>query len=125
MRRIESHHNTSVARVSFTSLYFFPSTIGDGVQAAGLSQRGDLEIQAGGDRHREAVIAVAQGVDLDEDPVIEVVAQPEPHVRFVEINLVVDVVAEPPDRNSPSLVRGLVGERRRGESRDDYRQCHE
>ena len=48
----------------------------------------------------------------------EVITQAEPDVRFVEINLVVRVVAEPPDRNAPSLVRGLVGERRRGESRD-------
>ena len=70
-------------------------------------------------------LRIAQGVDLDEDPVIEVVTQPEPHVRFVEVNLIVDVVAEPPDRNSPSLVRVFGGERRRGESREEHRQRHE
>jgi hypothetical protein len=48
-----------------------------------------------------------------------------PHVRFVEVNLIVDVVAEPPDRNAPSLVRVLGGARRRGKSCDEYRQRRE
>ena len=40
-------------------------------------QRGDLKMQAGGNRHREAVIAVAQGVGFDEDPAFDVIPQPE------------------------------------------------
>ena len=61
-----------------------------------MSERRDLELQAAGHRHREPAIAVAQGVDLNEDRLLDVVAQPEPHVRFVEVNLIVEVVAEAP-----------------------------
>ena len=39
----------------------------DCIHCAGLPERGDREIETGGHRNCEAVIAVAQGIDLEED----------------------------------------------------------